>query len=306
MKYYNQALPIQREVGDHSGEATTLTSIGAVFDDIGQPEEALNFYNQALPIRREVGDRRGEATTLNNIGFVYRYSNQSDKAIATWEESIEITLEIRQGLGRNKRQAFIESKDNTAIALVDLLIKQRQYQKAFEWANLVTTFDLADYNRLIDAKVANPEAQKAIDNWNQQNKQLQLLRTQLEEDFDEDLARRMRDKKAEVFKLAENIITRFPDVAELFETTSTDIAKLQQNIPEDTLVIQPVLLTNTTDVDNTIAFFLVTQDSLSVFQHDINPEEFNTLVTTYRNQLADFQNADIYETSSQLYNLYFS
>ena len=30
-----------------------------------------DFYNQALPIRRQVGDRVGEGTTLNNMGAVY-------------------------------------------------------------------------------------------------------------------------------------------------------------------------------------------------------------------------------------------
>ena len=37
---------------------------------MGQPRQALEYYNQALPIRREVGDRAGEAATLNNIGGV--------------------------------------------------------------------------------------------------------------------------------------------------------------------------------------------------------------------------------------------
>ena len=37
----------------------------------GTGQAALDYYEQALPIRREVGDRAGEATTLNNIGAVY-------------------------------------------------------------------------------------------------------------------------------------------------------------------------------------------------------------------------------------------
>jgi tetratricopeptide (TPR) repeat protein len=57
LKYYNQALPISREVGSREGEAATLNNIGFVYDSIGQPQEALKYYNQALPISREVGDR---------------------------------------------------------------------------------------------------------------------------------------------------------------------------------------------------------------------------------------------------------
>ncbi|MGK7872149.1 MAG: tetratricopeptide repeat protein [Xenococcaceae cyanobacterium] len=58
-------------------------------------QKALEFYNQALPILREVGDRPGEAITLSNIGFVYRNTNQPTQAITTWKQSVEITLEVR-------------------------------------------------------------------------------------------------------------------------------------------------------------------------------------------------------------------
>jgi tetratricopeptide (TPR) repeat protein len=57
-------------VDDRRGEATTLSNIGSAYDSISQPQEALKYYNQALPILRQVGDRRGEAVTFNNIGRV--------------------------------------------------------------------------------------------------------------------------------------------------------------------------------------------------------------------------------------------
>jgi len=70
LKYVNQALPILRQVGDRAGEAATLTNIGAVYNSISQPQEALKYFNQALPILRQVGDRAGEAATLSNIDAV--------------------------------------------------------------------------------------------------------------------------------------------------------------------------------------------------------------------------------------------
>ena len=71
LDYYEQALPIFREVGDRAGEAATLNNIGGCTHDRGDYQGALGYYEQALPIRREVGDRAGEATTLNNIGVVH-------------------------------------------------------------------------------------------------------------------------------------------------------------------------------------------------------------------------------------------
>ena len=57
-------------MGNRSGEAMTLTSLGVLYDSLGEKQKAIDYYNQALPIHRAVGDRSGEATTLNNLGSV--------------------------------------------------------------------------------------------------------------------------------------------------------------------------------------------------------------------------------------------
>ena len=53
-----------------------------MYDALGDKKKALAFYNQALPLRRDVGDRAGEATTLNNIGLVYDDLGDKKKALA--------------------------------------------------------------------------------------------------------------------------------------------------------------------------------------------------------------------------------
>ncbi|MEG4031917.1 CHAT domain-containing tetratricopeptide repeat protein, partial [Microcoleus sp. Pol8_C1] len=303
LKYYNQALPITRSVGDRSLEANTLNNIGAVYSSISQPQEALKYFNQALPIRREVGDRSGEATTLSNIGSFYRHTKQPTQAIENWQQSVQITLEMRSGLQRENRQKFLEGKRDPAVALVDILIDQNQADRAFQWLNITTTADLADYTRLIDAKVTNPQAQTAIDEWNQKNQQLQFIRRQLEDKFSENLSRQMRELEAEVNRQAEQISRSFPEVAELFETTPKDIAQLKASISPGTAVIQPVLLTNATNVPNTIALFVLTKDSLSVKKIPINPEEFDKLLTQYREQLQNTGDTNFTVTGSKLYEI---
>ncbi|MFQ5342622.1 MAG: CHAT domain-containing protein, partial [Anaerolineae bacterium] len=52
-------------------ELEALNNIGLVYDALGEKQQALGYYEQALPLMRQVGDRAGEATTLNNIGGVY-------------------------------------------------------------------------------------------------------------------------------------------------------------------------------------------------------------------------------------------
>ncbi|HSF74861.1 MAG TPA: tetratricopeptide repeat protein [Microcoleus sp.] len=299
LEYYNQALPIHKAVGDRSGVAVTLNNIGGVYDDIGQPQKALEYYNQTLPIFTSVGDRSGLAATLGNIGRVYRNTKRPTQAIKNYEEAVKITLETRGGLQRENRQKFLEAKAVTAVALVDLLIEQNQPDKAYEWINRVTNAELADYTRLINAKVANSEAQKAIDDWNQNHQQLQFLRQQLQQNFSQARSRQMRDLEAKVNKQAEDISRTFPEVAELFETKPADIDQLRKNIPSGTVIIHPVFLTEF----NKIAIFVITKDRLTVTQKNINPQQFNQLLTQYSKQLQNRSNTNYLETSQKLYDI---
>ncbi|MEG4302670.1 CHAT domain-containing tetratricopeptide repeat protein [Microcoleus sp. D3_18a_C4] len=303
LKYFNQALLIKHKVNDRASVATTLNNIGVVYNSIGQPQEALKYFNQAWPITREVNNRAGVAAILSNIGAAYRDTRQPTQAIKNWEQSVKITLEMRSSLQQENRQKFLASQGATAIALTSLLIEENQADRAFQWINIATTADLADYTRLIDAKVANPQAQKAIDEWNQKNQQLQYLRRQLQDKFSENLSRQMRELDTEVNRKAEEISRQFPEVAELFETTPKDIAQLKASIAPDTVVIQPVLLTNIGNVANTIALFVLTKDSLSVKKIPIDPTEFYKLLTQYREQLQNTGDTNFAITGSKLYDI---
>ncbi|WP_293187100.1 MULTISPECIES: CHAT domain-containing protein [unclassified Microcoleus] len=303
LKYLNQALAITREVGYRAGEAVTLNQMGIAYSINSQTEESLKYLNQALLIRQEVGYRAGEADTLSNIARVYRDMKQPTQAIDNWEKSVEITLKMRRDLQRENRKKFLEGERERAVALVDILIDQNQADRAFQWVNIATTADLADYTRLINAQVANPQAQKAIDEWNQKNQQLQSRRRQLQDKFSENLSRQMRELETEVNRKAEEISRQFPEVAELFETTPKDIAQLKASIPPDTVVIQPVLLTNVKNVPNTVALFVLTKDSLSVKKITIYPAEFDKLLTEHREQISSELTSDYRETGGKLYDI---
>ncbi|XWK91138.1 MAG: tetratricopeptide repeat protein [Phormidium sp.] len=302
LESYNQALVINREVGNRAGVATTLNNIGAVYFRIGQPQKALDYFNQALPILKAVGDRSGLATTLTNIGLVYRDTKRPNEAIKKLEEAVTITLKMRGDLKQEDRQTFLQNEAGRAVALVDLLIDQNQRDKAYEWLNRASTAELADYTRLINAKVANPEAQKEIDDWNQKNQQLQFVRQQLQQDFSVQRSRQMRELEAQVNKKAENISLNYPEVAELFETKPADIDLLRKNIPPGTVIVHPVLLTGIRNVPNSIAIFVLTKDKLTVTKKPIKTAELK-LLTQYREQLENRRASNYLTTSQKLYDI---
>ncbi|YAG14110.1 TPR repeat-containing protein [Nostoc sp. DSM 114161] len=303
LEFYNSSLPLRRAVGDRTGEARTLNNIGAVYDDLGQKQKALEFYNSSLPLRRAVGDKAGEAITLANRGILFQNTNRPTEAITDLEKSLQISLEMRRGLQLQNRQKFLQQNDWSATALVNVLIEQKKDAQAFEWVNLFTTSELADYNRLINAKVANSEAQQAINKWNQQNLQLESLRQQLQTDDSEALAQKIRQLETQVYQQAAEISSNFPEVAELFETTPADINQLKSSIPAGTVVIQPVLLTDVIDMPDFLAIFVLTKDKLNIIKTSINPSEFDKLLTQYLQQVQDDSDADYVETSGKLYDI---
>ncbi len=89
-----QALAIQREVGDRRNEGTTLNNPGEVARERGQLEEAQAYYEQSLAIRREVGDRTGEGTTFNNLGLVAHARDKLAEALAYYKQALTISREV--------------------------------------------------------------------------------------------------------------------------------------------------------------------------------------------------------------------
>ncbi len=125
----------------------------------------------------------------------------------------------------------------------------------------------------------------------------------MQDKFSPQLSAQINQLQAQVNQQAETISRQFPEVAELFETRTTDIAMLQANIPAGTVVIQPVLLTGINKVPNTIALFVLTKDKLTVTQQKIDPKAFDELVTQYRREITDGRFNRYRATSSKLYDI---
>lgn len=94
LKYYNQALPLAREIKDKFAEASILNNIAAIHDDLGDKQQALKVYNQALLLSREIQDKGGEATNLNNIGQIYNQLGDKQQALKYYKQALTIIGQI--------------------------------------------------------------------------------------------------------------------------------------------------------------------------------------------------------------------
>src|SRR5690606_8690691 len=95
LAYYEQALPLCREVGDKNGEATTLNNIGLAYRSLGEMQQALTYYAQALPLRLQIEDRWGERVTRYNMTMAHRDLGN----LAAAEEQLRIVVAIDEAVG---------------------------------------------------------------------------------------------------------------------------------------------------------------------------------------------------------------
>jgi len=98
IEYCEQALAIDREIGDRHGEGVDLGSLGNAYFALDDAHKAIEYYEQALVIHREIGDRQNECTFLGNLGEVWRHLGEMDKAHAYCEEGLRLALDARNPL----------------------------------------------------------------------------------------------------------------------------------------------------------------------------------------------------------------
>jgi tetratricopeptide (TPR) repeat protein len=103
---YDQALSLYekahlkyKEIGDKSGEGTTLNNMAAAAYARGDYETALLYLKQSLNIQKEIGDKSGEAYTLFNMAMAYRNEkiNQPEKGNECLKKVIELNSFLRDG-----------------------------------------------------------------------------------------------------------------------------------------------------------------------------------------------------------------
>ena len=94
IEFHKQALAISQEAGNRHEEASNLNNLGLCYLDLGQILEAIDFHEQALTINREISGRRAEATNLANLGRCYGYLGQIAEAIEFYQQALTIDREI--------------------------------------------------------------------------------------------------------------------------------------------------------------------------------------------------------------------
>jgi tetratricopeptide (TPR) repeat protein len=89
-----EAIALQRRIGDDAGLGASLTSLGVIRQFRGEPQRAEEAHGESLEIRRRLGDDAGVATSLSNLSSVAFGQNDLARAAELADESVELYRRI--------------------------------------------------------------------------------------------------------------------------------------------------------------------------------------------------------------------
>lgn len=98
-EYLVHALTVQNRLGNDAGRAEVLNAMGIAWQDLGEPDRALENLEEAAEIRRRLGDRRGLAATLRNLGRVHLVRGDHARAEAAQGEAMALLQELDDPVG---------------------------------------------------------------------------------------------------------------------------------------------------------------------------------------------------------------
>jgi len=101
MRNYQESLSIKRDLNQKPGIALTLGNIARVQAGLGKPEEAYKSYLEAEKLQREISDKKGLGVTLINLGELYNERSRYKEALENFKEA----LQIQRDLGNESSQA---------------------------------------------------------------------------------------------------------------------------------------------------------------------------------------------------------
>jgi DNA-binding SARP family transcriptional activator/tetratricopeptide (TPR) repeat protein len=113
--FCEQALPLQRELGDRAGEGATLDSLGYAHHHLGDYRRAADRYEQALDVRRKIGHRYGEAGTLTRLGDTYHATGDIHAAHDVWRQALTIYEQLGERDADQVRKRLQQATHNRAV-----------------------------------------------------------------------------------------------------------------------------------------------------------------------------------------------
>ncbi|MBL8149045.1 MAG: CHAT domain-containing protein [Blastocatellia bacterium] len=252
LSYCKESLAIWKTVDKDYTTVETFEITGRVYYSIGNRKEALSYYNQAEQMYKDSADLRGQANILYHVAQIDSDLGKYEEAKRKIEKAIEIIEKLRSSvLTEELRISYFESVHDYYAFYVELLMKlhQKNPNKGYD----IAAFEASERSRARSLVDLINEAKVNI--YKGADPELIKQKNSLEERFRDrlDTIRRLKGGEAKVLeKEVDNLTVELgqieakikqtsPDYAALTQPEPMNLKQMQQEIDEDTVVLEYML-----------------------------------------------------------------
>lgn len=173
LEYYQKALKIYKQNNNKIGIANTLGNMANTYDNLNNPQKAIELQKEVYSIYESIGNKIGMASALTNIGIAYTSIPNYLQSIYYLEQTLpiykelgnknnlgivayylgEVYLELpnnniniakaknhlEQALNLSKETNNIQTQADVLNTLSKLYVKNNDYKKALTYKELATT-----------------------------------------------------------------------------------------------------------------------------------------------------------------------
>jgi non-specific serine/threonine protein kinase len=149
---HEEALALNRTLGDKRGTATSLNGLGSVARVKSQFGQAAALYEEAGALWRSLGDKRGIAGSLGNLGYVAYQQGDHGRAATMYEEALALFRELGESrqiavLVHNLGLVAYAQAEHGRAALLyeEALVLQRELGDRWFIAQVLTDWGMVAY-----------------------------------------------------------------------------------------------------------------------------------------------------------------
>ncbi len=128
----------------------TLNNIGAVYWWLGEQQKALEYYQQALPVERALGDREGEAVILSWLRTWWKEQHNRPLAILFGKQAVNVYQSLRrdiQGLDKDIQKTYVGTITGAYRSLADLLLADGRLPESEQVLGMLKEQEFKEFTR---------------------------------------------------------------------------------------------------------------------------------------------------------------
>ncbi len=270
LDFYNQSLALFVKIGFKDQQATVNDSIGTLHEKQHLYGQAISHYKRALDMYRETGNKPYQANTLANLASVQRESGQLKEAAATYKSAIDLFESQRSDLGQfsDAKAGFLSRKVHCYREYTSLLAKLHQTDEAFELAQKTKARVLLDVLAEGRVSIAQEMTADEVAREEQLHNQAEALNVAIVKEGAQNevgskkrsavLAKELKGVETQIAEFNNALYIKHPALARKRSTSTTTLAKIGRDLPNDTALLEYV-----TGETTTLVFVISAKDGVT-------------------------------------------